>query len=107
MEKTGMPVARRVALIFGSLLSWGWSILAGGGGLGLLIMQGPWPLTNGWFAFFSGLSACPATAWILEKYRRIRLSGWARFLAAFAFFLLGRIALKIEGRAPFLPDFSH
>src|ERR1051326_770926 len=36
---------------------WGWALLAGGGGLGLMLTRGPLPLTNGWFAMFSGLAA--------------------------------------------------
>src|SRR5689334_22709633 len=107
MEQNRMPAARRIVLFFGSFLAWGWTVVAGGGGLGLLIIQGPWPLTNGWFALLSGVSACPATAWIWEKYRGIKFPGWARFLVAFIIILLGRLALKIEGRAAFLPDFSH
>jgi hypothetical protein len=29
------------------------------GGLAALIVFGPWLLTNGWFALFSGVAACP------------------------------------------------
>jgi len=43
-------------------LGWTWTAIAGGGGLLMLIREGPWPLTNGWFALASGLCACPATA---------------------------------------------
>ena len=85
-------------------LSWAWAAVAGGGGLGLLIIKGPWPPTNGWFALFSGLSACPLTAWFLNRYAGWKPSGWMRFGAAALFILAGRIALAIEGR-PFLPHF--
>jgi len=35
--------------------AWVWAIVAGGGGLLLLLTRGPLPLTNGWFAFFRAL----------------------------------------------------
>jgi hypothetical protein len=92
--------------VIGWLVAWGWTILAGGGGLGLIITRGPLPLTNGWFALFSGISACPLIAWLLKKYAGITLSGWARFAIALSFIVLGRLVLKIEGRGTFLPDLS-
>jgi TctA family transporter len=78
----------------GRLAAWAWTIIAGGGGLGLLITRGPLPLTNGWFALFSGISACPLTAWLLKKYAGITLSGWARFAIAFLIIVAGRLVLK-------------
>ena len=66
--------------------------MAGGGGLMLLLEKGPWPLTNGWFALFSGLSACPLTAKTLNSAAGIRLSGAVRFTAAAGFFIAGHIA---------------
>jgi len=54
--------ARRLLRGIGLIAAWAWTIVAGIGGLGLIITLGPWPLTNGWFALFSGLSACPVTA---------------------------------------------
>lgn len=89
--------------VLGSSAAWAWAIVAGGGGLGLLITLGPLPLTNGWFALFSGLSACPLTARLLKKYAGITLSGWARFGIALLIVVLGRLVLKIEGRGQFLP----
>lgn len=91
----------------GWIAAWAWTIVAGIGGLGLVITLGPWPLTNGWFALFSGLSACPLTASLLKRYGGIRFPGWARFLVAFLIIVAGRLTLKIEGRGSFLPDFSH
>jgi hypothetical protein len=91
----------------GAIAAWAWTIVAGIGGAGLIITLGPWPPTNGWFALFSGLSACPAIAWILKKYAGIRFPGWARFTVAVLFIIAGRLTLKIEGRGTFLPDFSH
>lgn len=98
---------RKFFRFLGSLVAWTWTILAGGGGLGLLITLGPLPPTNGWFALFSGVSACPLTSWLLKKYANITLTGWARFAIAGLFIVLGRLVLKIEGRGSFLPDFSH
>ncbi len=79
----------------GFIAAWAWTIVAGGGGLWLLWTRGPWPLTNGWFALFSGLAACPATAGVLKKYAGIQLSGYVRLAVAAFFFVAGRIALAI------------
>jgi hypothetical protein len=70
-----------------------WTIVAGGGGLWLLLTKGPWPLTNGWFALFSGLSACPAIPWLLGKYAGVTVSGYIQLAGAAFFFVAGRIAL--------------
>jgi hypothetical protein len=78
------------------IAAWGWAIVAGGGGLWLLWTRGPWPLTNGWFALFSGLSACPATAWLIRKYAGVSVSGYVRLAAAAFFFVAGRIALALQ-----------
>jgi hypothetical protein len=80
----------------GFIAAWAWTIVAGGGGLWLLWTRGPWPLTNGWFALFSGLAACPATAWFLKKYAGVQVSGYVRLAAAAFFFVAGRIALAIR-----------
>ncbi len=98
-------VIKQVLQILGWVVAWGWALLTIIGGLGLIITLGPWPPTNGWFALFSGLAACPVTAWALQRYRRVNFPSWARFLVAFAIILLGRLALKMEGRGTFLPDF--
>src|SRR5215471_12967838 len=90
--------------ILGWVVAWGWALLTIIGGLGLIITQGPWPPTNGWFALFSGLAACPMTAWVLRRYRGINFPGWARFVPAVAIILIGRLTLKIEGRGSFLPN---
>jgi hypothetical protein len=92
------------ARALGWLIAWVWTIVAGGGGLGLLIRSGPWPPTNGWFALFSGLSACPLTAWLMNRYAGFKPSGWLRLGATVLFVVAGRIALAIEGRS-FLPTF--
>jgi hypothetical protein len=77
------------------IAAWAWTIVAGGGGLLLLWTKGPWPLTNGWFALLSGVSACPATGWFLKKYAGITVSGYVRLAAAALFFVAGRIALAV------------
>jgi hypothetical protein len=82
-----------IAAALGWVAAWGWTVAAGGGGLWLLRTKGPWPLTNGWFALFSGISACPATAWVIKKYAGVTVSGYVRFGAAAFFFIAGRIAL--------------
>jgi hypothetical protein len=76
--------------------AWVWTLLAGGGGLWLLVTSGPLPLTHGWFAFLSGVSACPLTASLLQRYLGITFSGRAQFAAAAFFFIAGRIALELE-----------
>ncbi|MFY9663823.1 MAG: hypothetical protein WAK19_05155 [Candidatus Cybelea sp.] len=86
-------VVPRLALVAG----WIWAIVAGGGGLLLLVRLGPWPPTNGWFALLSGVSACPATAWLFKRFH-VELSGRAQLIAAATFFALGRIALLLEHR---------
>jgi len=84
MEQTPQPtLGQKLGRTSGCFVAWAWTIVAGGGGLGLIITRGPWPLTNGWFALFSGISACPLTAWLLKKYVVITLSGWVRFAIAF------------------------
>jgi hypothetical protein len=92
--------------ILGWVVAWGWALLTVIGGLGLIITLGLWPPTNGWFALFSGLATCPMTAWGLRRYYGINFPGWARFIIAFAIILLGRLALTIEGRGAFLPNFQ-
>src|SRR2546421_3693118 len=104
MERTTqLAWGQRLGRILGWLAAWAWTIIAGSGGLGLLIKRGPLPLTNGWFALFSGISACPLTAWLIKKYAGITISGWARF-AIFLIIVVKRLGLKIEGRGTFLID---
>ena len=79
----------------GWIAAWAWTILAGGGGLWLIWTKGPLPLTNGWFALFSGLAACPLTASLLKRYAGITVSGWVRIAVAAFFFITGKIALRV------------
>ena len=105
-SETGQRQAmKQVLQILGWVVAWGWALLTLIGGLGLIITLGPWPPTNGWFALFSGLSACPVTAWVFRRYRGINYPGWALFVVAFAIILLGRFTPTIEGRGTFLPEF--
>jgi hypothetical protein len=77
----------------GGIAAWAWAIVAGGGGLLLLLEKGPLPLTNGWFALFSGLSACPLTAVLVKRLWGLTLSGRVRASAAAFFLVAGRVAL--------------
>ena len=79
--------------LLGWIAAWAWTVVAGGGGLLLLLEKGPWPLTNGWFALLSGIVACPFTSWFLEKHTEVTISGRVRFAAAALLFIAGRIAL--------------
>ena len=108
MEQTARRTWRqKLAEALGWVAAWAWTIIAGVGGLGLIIPRGPLPLTNGWFALFSAVAACPLTAWVLKKNADLRVSGWARFAAAFFIIVIGRLVLKIEGRGDFLLDPSR
>jgi len=81
-------------------VAWAWTLLVGGGGLALLVMRGPLPLTSGWFALFSGIAACPLTPSLLRRYARVSVSGRAQFAAAAFLFLAGRVALALHGADP-------
>jgi hypothetical protein len=98
---------RRIIRVLGLIAAWGWTIAAGIGGVGLIITLGPWPPTNGWFALFSGLAACPLTAWLLRRHAGINFHGWARLAATVLIIMAGRLTLKIEGRGTFVPHFSQ
>jgi hypothetical protein len=74
---------------------WAWTLIAAGSGLWLLFTAGPWPPTNGWFALFSGLAACPLLAPSLKKCAGISISGWQQFAAAALIFVAGHAALAI------------
>ncbi len=85
----------KVVAVLGLIAAWTWTLFAGGGGVGLLIIRGPWKLTHGWFALFSGLSVCPLTAWLSKRYLGVTLSGRVRIAAAILFIVAGRIALRL------------
>ncbi len=79
--------------LLGLIAAWAWTVVAGCGGLLLLIEKGPWTLTNGWFALLSGVAACPLASWFLEQHAQITISGRLRLAAAALLFIAGRIAL--------------
>lgn len=68
ISETKVVARRRWWESLALIASWIWTIIAGGGGLPRLFEKGPLPLTNGWFALMSGISACPLTSWLLKKY---------------------------------------
>ena len=53
---------------------------------------------------FSGIAACPLTAWAIEKYAGIPVSGRIQFVAALLIFLGGRDAVVLLLHRPFLPQ---
>jgi hypothetical protein len=85
-------------------LAWAWFFLAGIGGLALLLHRGPLPITNGWFAMFSGIAACPLTASLLRRYFGVTISPRAQFMVALLIFIAGRIAVVIVFHRPFQPQ---
>jgi hypothetical protein len=89
-----------------TIVAWAWALVAGVGGLVLLIAQGPWPITNGWFAMFSGVAACPLTASLLKKHAGVSVSGMVQFAAALLIFVAGRVAVAVLLHRPFVPQCS-
>jgi hypothetical protein len=85
----------RATSVLGQFVGWGWAVVAGGGGFGLILTEGALPLTHGWFAMFSGIALCPATARLLKRYARAEVSFLTRFVVAALFIAAGRLALII------------
>jgi hypothetical protein len=75
--------------------------------LALLIDEGPWPLTNGWFAMFSGIAACPLTARLLKRYAGINIPLSVQLAVALSISIAGRIAVVLILHRPFLPECSQ
>ena len=91
-----LPAGRKRTLAWLAVIAgWAWCLFAGGGGFGLLLLRGPWPPTNGWFAMLSGLAACPLIGQLLRKSPRLEVSGWQQFGAAVLLVSLGRMALTV------------
>ena len=90
------PFWKRPADVIGLIVAWIWALVAGGGGFGLILTEGPLPLTHGWFALFSGIALCPLTAWLLKRYAAFEVSYLTRFLVALAIILAGRLALIVR-----------
>jgi len=93
---------RTVGSIVAWILAWTWALVAGVGGLILLIHEGPLPVTNGWFAMFSGIAACPLTVSLLKKYARVAVPGYLQFVVALLFLVAGRVAVALLLHRPFL-----
>ena len=87
-------------------VGWAWSFVAGLGGLALLILRGPLPITNGWFAMLSGLAACPLTAVILRKYAHVSVPAYVQLAVALLIMGAGRVAVVVVLHRPFLPQCS-
>lgn len=96
----------RALTVIALCVGWAWSLVAGVGGLVLLIHQGPLPITNGWFALLSGVAACPLTAWLLKRYANLSISIYAQLAVALLIFIAGRVAVVIVLHRPFLPQCS-
>ena len=94
---------RTIGLAVAWTFGWFWALLAGVGGLMLLVHEGPLPITNGWFAMFSGIAACPLTARLLKRWFGITVSGWLQVGVALLIMIAGRIAVVIVLHRPFLP----
>ena len=107
MQTSVIAIMRRIGIAIALMVAWGWALLAGVGGLILLIHEGPWPITNGWFAMFSGVTACPLSAWLLKKYANIKVPLWAQFAIALLIMIAGRIAVVLVLHRSFLPQCSQ
>ncbi|HUH94353.1 MAG TPA: hypothetical protein VL742_14570 [Casimicrobiaceae bacterium] len=94
---------KRGAELIAAIAAWIWFIVAGCGGLGLIITTGPWPPTHGWFAMLSGIAAWPVTAWASKKYLRVSLSWRVRLGAAAMVMLAGRLAVDFIWPRPDQP----
>ena len=94
---------RTLGVLLVQLAGWAWFLIAGVGGFILLVHQGPWPVTNGWFAMFSGISACPLTGRLLKK-RGVAVPGYVQALAALLIMIAGRVAVVLVLHRPFLPQ---
>jgi hypothetical protein len=95
---------KRVLLAVAWVVAWVWALVAGVGGLALLIHQGPLPITNGWFAMFSGAAACPLAGSLLHKYTNVTISIRTQLAIALLIFIAGRIAVVVLLHRPFIPQ---
>ena len=94
----------RALRVLALLAAWGWTLVAGFGGFLLLLHLGPWPLTNGWFAMFSGLAACPLLPGLLQRAFGVRVRWGALVGAAALIMRAGRIAAAVQGQRPPRPE---
>jgi hypothetical protein len=100
MRKSILPT---VGLVVARTVAWVWALIAGVGGLALLIHRGPLPITNGWFAMLSGIAVCPLTSSVLKKYAGVTVSGRVQFAVSLLIMVAGRIAVVVVLHRPFLP----
>ena len=100
MRKSILPT---LSLVVARIVAWIWTAIAGVGGLALLIHQGPLPITNGWFAMFSGIAACPLTASLLKKYAGVTVPGRVQLAVSLLIMVAGRVAVVVVLHRPFLP----
>jgi hypothetical protein len=84
------------------LVAWTWALIAGVGGFVLLVHQGPLPITNGWFAMFSGIAACPLTATLLKRYADVVVPDYVQLAVALLIFIAGRVAVVLVLHRQFL-----
>ena len=101
MRKSILPT---FGLVAARTVAWVWTLIAGVGGLALLIHEGPLPITNGWFAMFSGLAACPLAASLLKKYTGLTVPGRVQLAVSVLIMVAGRIAVVVVLHRPFLPQ---
>jgi hypothetical protein len=94
---------QKILSVIAWLVAWGWALIAGVGGFLLLMHEGPLPITNGWFAMFSGIAACPLTARLLKRYARVVVPAYIQFTVALLIFIAGRVAVVVLLHRPFLP----
>jgi len=99
----GIVNMQKTLSVIAWLVAWGWALIAGVGGFLLLVHQGPLPITNGWFAMFSGIAACPLTARLLKRYARLVVPDYVQFAVALLIFIAGRVAVVVLLHRPFLP----
>jgi hypothetical protein len=83
--------------------AWGWTLLAGVGGFVLLLRLGPWPLTNGWFAMFSGIAACPLLPALLRRALGVEVRWQVLLAIAATIMIAGRITVAVQGPRPPIP----
>ena len=95
---------KTLGVVIATTVAWAWALLAGIGGLVLLLHEGSLPIPNGWFALFSGIAACPLTA--LEETCRRRVPLHAQLTVALLIFIAGRVAVVVLLHRPFLPECS-